>query len=419
MRIVLIAEHASIDFGGEAALPCHYFRVLLSRNIDVHLVVHERSQAFLSRYFPEHNDRIHYVTDSKLHRFLHRCSQLPPKKLSSMIFGFLLQMITQVHQKKIAKQLIRDVKDAIIHQVIPVSPKAPSLMHGLGVPVMFGPLNGGMYYPEGFSQYHSKVSSYLDNIGRHLSLIITLIFRGKKDADIILVANPRSGKALPPNTAKVVELVENGVDLSVWQDSRIDTDDTDQNREIPRFIYVGRLVTWKAVDILIDAFQQACEVHGEMHLHIVGDGETKIELEQLAKQKGISENIIFEGWMPQKQVSMLLAQSDALLLSSLYECGGAVVLEAMATSIAVVATEWGGPADYIDASCGMLIPPTSRESMVEGFKDAIIAIAKDPEMAKAMGESGRKKIEQEYDWEKKVDKVMSLYQELLPTAPNQ
>lgn len=413
MRIILIAEHASIDFGGEAALPCHYFRVLLNRNIDVHLVIHERSKPFLSEHFPNSSDRIHYVEDSRFHRFLYRCSQLPPVKLNSMVFGFLLALLTQAYQKKIASKLIEDSSKTIVHQVIPVSPKAPSTIFGLGVPVLFGPLNGGMEYPKGFSQYHSSLSRYLDNIGRNIANVVTYFLRGKLEADVILVANSRSHQALPSGVkAKVVELVENGVDLSIWK-NRLPQQTSVENA-VPTFVYVGRLVSWKAVDILVEAFFSAANEYGEMKLHIIGDGDQRTMLENICEQHSDKPGtVIFEGWKKQSEISGFLQQADALLLPSLYECGGAVVLEAMASSVAVVATEWGGPADYIDESCGLLVKPTSRQDMVESFRDNILRLAKQPDQAKKMGKNGRKKIEQEYDWEKKVDKVVEIYQELL------
>ncbi|MFT7389301.1 MAG: hypothetical protein ACI8VC_002567 [Candidatus Endobugula sp.] len=101
MEVILVAEHASIDFGGEAALPCHYFRILLSRNIDVCLIVHERSKPFLDDFFSCNQERIFYIKDSWLHRFLHSCLKPLPARLGGMTFGFALRMLTQILQKKL------------------------------------------------------------------------------------------------------------------------------------------------------------------------------------------------------------------------------------------------------------------------------------------------------------------------------
>src|SRR5258708_39452367 len=52
IRVVIVAEHASLKFGGEAALPLHYFRVLRRRNVAAWLVVHERTRSELEHAFP-------------------------------------------------------------------------------------------------------------------------------------------------------------------------------------------------------------------------------------------------------------------------------------------------------------------------------------------------------------------------------
>ena len=52
MRVLIVAEHASLKFGGEAALPVHYYRILRRRQIPVWLVVHERTRSELESLFP-------------------------------------------------------------------------------------------------------------------------------------------------------------------------------------------------------------------------------------------------------------------------------------------------------------------------------------------------------------------------------
>lgn len=410
MRIILVADHASIDFGGEAALPCHYFRVLLSRNMDVHLIVHERSKAFLTRHFAEQAERIHYIKDSKLHRFVNFFQKNRQTRIKYLTFGFLLRILTQLRQKPIVIQLILDPKNTIVHQVIPVSPKAPSLMSGFQCPLVFGPLNGGMTYPHAFRNYEGYLSSWFRCMGLCLSGVANKVFSGKLHANMVLVANDRTRHALPKGlTGHVRTIVENGVDLSVWN-GRSATARTDR----PQFIYVGRLVDWKAVDILLEAFFKACESFGEMTLHIIGDGDKRQALENIVNKNRLSDSrIIFHGWLPQSQIAPILSRSRALLLPSLHECGGAVVLEAMASSIAVVSTNWGGPTDYLDKRCGILIYPSSRAALVDGFSQAMSKLAKEPELASTMGVEGRKKVEREYNWEKKVDDIVVIYRELL------
>ena len=140
---------------------------------------------------------------------------------------------------------------------------------------------------------------YLNKLGHQLSGIMNRLFPGKLRANLILVANERSKKVLPARIQGKVEiLVENGVDLSLWQRTQIQ-----QPTVIPRFLYVGRLVPLKAVDILVEAFFNAAQKYGKMELHIIGDGEEKAKLEQMTRQYHSSDgDVIFHGWMQQADI---------------------------------------------------------------------------------------------------------------------
>ena len=109
--------------------------------------------------------------------------------------------------------------------------------------------------------------------------------------------------------------------------------------------------------------------------------------------------------------SEYLANCVALALPSVHECGGAVVLEAMALSRPVIATDWGGPADYITPKSGILIKPESREAMVSGFAVAMGRLLESRELCEEMGAAGRKLIEEKYDWDIKISHIVDIYRE--------
>ena len=93
-----------------------------------------------------------------------------------------------------------------------------------------------------------------------------------------------------------------------------------------------------------------------------------------------------------------------------------MVLEAMALAKPVIATAWGGPLDYLDATCGILVPPTSREALAQGLADAMIRLAKSPVLRDTMGNLGRDKVRRLFDWDIKVGRMLEVYAQARSTS---
>jgi glycosyltransferase involved in cell wall biosynthesis len=414
LRVLIVAEHASLNFGGEAALPLHYYRILRRRGEDVWLVVHERTRSELETLFPDDGERIVFVPDTWLHIWLWRLGARLPAQLNIITFGFMLRFLTQFLQRRKIRKLILQHSISVIHQPIPVSPKDPSLIYGMNVPVVIGPMNGGMNYPPAFRSLQSRTDRLALAFGRSLANVMNLLLPGKRRAAVLLVANERTRQALPRGAAlNVITLVENGVDLDLWK--TVADRDSVVNAAVARFVFVGRLVDWKAVDLLLLAFDRARN-RAPMSLTIIGDGNERPALTRMAKELGVLHDlpdvpgtVQFRGWMSQADCARAIQQFDALVLPSLAECGGAVVLEAMAIGLAVIATAWGGPADYLDSSCGILVEPSSREAFIDHLSTALTRLANNPSERIEMGKAGRAKVLACFDWEAKVDEMLTIY----------
>ncbi len=407
-KVLLITPQASEAFGGEAMLPVQYFRHLPAAGIEVAMIVHERARRELEGLFPGRQDQIHFVKDSWLHRLLYRCGRLLPQRIASFTTVFAVDLLTERAQKRIALQLIRKERIDLVHVPIRVSPRLPSSIHNLGRPVVFGPLNGGMTFPDGFVHQQAWLEKAFMDAGRTLSHLANRFIPGKPRATTVVVANARTRKALPVTTGmKIVELVENGVDLSLFQARPARKR---QASDSCRFVFLGRLVDWKCVDMLLEAMARLNSAGLAPELEIIGDGPERPALERLSNTLGLSQQVRFRGFVPQRDCPAQLAQCDCLVLPSMYECGGAVVLEAMAMGRPVIATNWGGPADYLDAACGMLVDPgNGRRDFIVRLAEAMRAIIADPAGAEAMGAAGRAKVTRQFDWSKKAGKMVEVY----------
>jgi glycosyltransferase involved in cell wall biosynthesis len=404
MRICIVAEHASKHFGGEAFLPVHYFGLLRARGIESWLVVHSRTQRELTELFPEDVDRIFFVRDLWLHKLLSHLSRFLPRRVSVGTLGLLAQLITQFCQRPIVRKLIREQSIDLIHQPIPISPRFPSALFGFGVPVVIGPMNGGMEYPPAFRGNESWISRMTIAFLRLFTDAGNTLLPGKKQAAVLLVANERTHRALPYGIqGKVIELAENGVDIEVWK-GRSDSVD----RPVPFFVFIGRLVDWKALDIVIRALVKVPSAE----LEVVGDGPMLQAWMSLAEEVGVKDRVQFVGQQTQLEYAARLRDSVGLVLPSLYESGGAVVLEAMAMSKPVIATRWGGPADYLNSACGILVEPESYAGLIAGFAEGMQKLIDSPELARSMGEAGHERVIRDFDWQRRIDRVVGIYGEL-------
>ncbi len=415
-RVLIVAEHASARFGGEAALPLHYFRVMTRRGIDVRLITHARVRDELTQTFPDDLQRIFYIEDTATHRTMWRLGRFLPARIAYITTGFVSRLTTQFSQRRLARRLIREHGIDIVHQPMPVSPREPSLLHTLGAPVVIGPLNGNMDYPAAFRTTSERGIGMVEKFGRAFSGLLNSLMPGKRRAAAVLVANERTRDALPEGLrGEVILLPENGVDLGVWHDASPGSPGPDRPAGATKFIYMGRLIELKGVDLLLKAFKAAAAT-SPMSLALLGDGPERESLVALATSLGILASredevgkVFFARWRTQQDCAVTLRQSDSLVLPSLRECGGAVVLEAMACGLPVIATAWGGPLDYLDSSTGLLVSPASREGFVEQLGACMSTLSASAELRRRLGAAARQRIEKEFDWERKVDVILQLY----------
>ena len=154
-KILIVAPNASSRFGGEAFLPLKYFQLLRQRGCSAKLITHIRNQKDLEKTLKPFFDDIFFIEDTAYHKAIWRIGRRFPKRIEQVVFGTLLQVVNDVFQARIIRQLIAQKEVDIIHQPTPVSPLAVSTIYGFGVPVVIGPMNGGMTYPHGYEDHES------------------------------------------------------------------------------------------------------------------------------------------------------------------------------------------------------------------------------------------------------------------------
>jgi len=138
-----------------------------------------------------------------------------------------------------------------------------------------------------------------------------------------------------------------------------------------KVITVARLVEFKGVEYAVRAISVLRKKGVPATLDILGDGPLRVELEQLSISLGVKEFIHFKGAEAHEEIPRLLWESDVFLLPSIIDSRGrtegfgAVILEAMAAKVPVVASRVGGIAGILDGTNGILVP--EKDSIAIAF----------------------------------------------------
>lgn len=128
-----------------------------------------------------------------------------------------------------------------------------------------------------------------------------------------------------------------------------------------RFVAVGRLVRQKNLPLMLDAFARGAGPRDSLDL--IGDGADRVALKAQVDALGLGERVRFVGYRPEPALD--LARYDALLLSSDFEGVPAVLLEALAAGIDIVATECSASVASLlgNGRFGTLVPPRDRDAL--------------------------------------------------------
>jgi glycosyltransferase involved in cell wall biosynthesis len=176
-----------------------------------------------------------------------------------------------------------------------------------------------------------------------------------------------------------VAVVNSGVDLDRFRGANQAEARAELGWEAdgPRYLFVGSLDERKNVRRLVEAFERL----ERGSLVLVGDGPLRAELEGRPRVRVI-------GRVAHDHVPRWLAACDVLCLPSLVEPFGQALLEAMACERSVLATRVGGPPEFVTEQAGVLVDPTSVDSIEAGLREAVSLPSPNPDARVAASRFG-------------------------------
>jgi glycosyltransferase involved in cell wall biosynthesis len=247
-------------------------------------------------------------------------------------------------------------------------------------------------------------------------------YLGGKLCDALVVLN-EADRDIAINRLRVpahkVYLIPNGVDTQAFGRSPEETRAAlrrdlfgVESDEVVCIGMVGRLWRQKNPACLLDAARRVlAQTDRPVKFFFIGDGELRGELEQGMAEHGLQERVTILGW--RDDVPRLLSALDLFVLPSRWEGMPLAILEAMASSVPVVASDISGNRDLVShGEDGFLFDSENDEQLAE----RLLELVEDPARREAMARNAREKVESRYPLGKRIERMAALYKELLRKA---
>ena len=182
------------------------------------------------------------------------------------------------------------------------------------------------------------------------------------------------------------------------------------SHEHASILCVNSLEWFKGVQFLLQAMPMVLDEVPHTTLTIVGDGSSRMVLQDMCRQMGIASQVNFVGRVPHHEISRFYGQSNVCVVPSLYETFSMVSAEAMAHGRPVVATNRGGVPELVaDSERGYLVDPMDTVSLAKRIRYVLTS----PGKAEALGRNGAEYVRNHLSPEAYLDRLEKVLADVL------
>jgi len=310
-----------------------------------------------------------------------------------------------------ARRLHKQVQFDLAHHVTFVRYWMPSFLAFLPVPFIWGPVGSGDSFPPGFLRTVS--------IGGRLTERLRTFARSVGELDPLVRLTAKRAKCAFAATDATKERMKSlgCLPITIQPESALSPDEIEWLGTLPphesqpfRLLSMGRLIPSKAFELSLKGFAEFHRAFPSSEYWVIGDGPERNRLTRIASNLGIENWVRFWGTLPRDEALAKLAECNVLVHPSLRESGGWVCLEAMAAARPVVCLDWAGPGVQVTTDTGIKISPGSPKQVVKDIAAALVSLAVHPEVCCRLGQQGRRRVAEHFDWERKGDFMSQVYQ---------
>lgn len=287
----------------------------------------------------------------------------------------------------------------LIHHVTFNGIQFPGSWAGCGLPVLLGPLGGGMVYPPAMLKgagIRGLPEKFRAHIVQRILRMIPYWRKQIRSAALVLAANRETAQLLASVRGEGVEVM-----LETASDGRTGCPQPrgDSKASGPmKVLWLGNLETRKAPDLALSGFVEAHRQCPDIELWLAGDGPQKRLLQKQVARLGLQSCVRLMGRIPKNDVSGLMDKADVFLFTSMRDTSGNVVIEAMERGLPVIVPFHQGMVEVCDDSCAILLTVEGREKFVHDVAEALIRLHDDLLLRKRMGECGRRRVVDVLSW---------------------
>ncbi|MBM3304838.1 MAG: glycosyltransferase [Candidatus Aminicenantes bacterium] len=316
----------------------------------------------------------------------------------------------QIRAWRAARGLHRKVGFDIAHHATFGNDWIPSYIGAfLPVPYVHGPVGGGQRTPRGLMAEYTLAGRLAErgrNAAQWLGRRDPVRRRCLRRARAVLVCNNETRAKVPrPFVDKAVFFPVNGISREDLGPAAVD----ERPAGPLRVFTAGRFHRLKGFALAIRGFAVFFRDHPGASFVIVGSGDEEKSLRRLVRELGVEASVRIEPWLPRTELLRRMRASDVFLFPSFRDGGGAVVVEAMASSLPVVAIDSGGPGVHVEPAWGFRIEPRGGSYVASEIARALAALADSPGSIREMGRAGRRRAEEFYLWDKHGERLRDIY----------
>lgn len=252
---------------------------------------------------------------------------------------------------------------------------------------------------------HVHATEYDRSAGHPNPAVLDYERYGLENADLVIAVSNYTKNIIMDKYGipeKKIRVIHNAVEktpitLSLKNESQF---------EEKTILFLGRLTIAKGADYLLKAAQKVIQIYPTVKFVFVGKGEMIKELIDLSIDLGISQNVVFTGWLNHKQVDEAYRRADLFVMPSITEPFGLTALEAMRNGTPVLISRQSGVSEVIQNCLKVDFWD------IDNMATKILSVLKYKPLKDTLSENGHTDVDH-MSWEKQTAKIVDIYKKLI------